>query len=103
MTLEALAAQIHRQLEAGEQCTIYEFELIRVWALNEGSRSEDRRVCDGTWILSAILSHRMVRHFRTGALKSRGVASQDRALFLPFLVVTDDRLCALFLSYRLIV
>jgi hypothetical protein len=38
MTCDALAAQIHRQLEAGEQCTVYEFELIRVWPLNEKNR-----------------------------------------------------------------
>jgi hypothetical protein len=38
MTLEALAAQIHRQLESGERCTVYEFELIRVWPLNEKNR-----------------------------------------------------------------
>jgi hypothetical protein len=38
MTLEALAAQIHRQLESGERCTVYEFELIRVRPLNEKDR-----------------------------------------------------------------
>jgi hypothetical protein len=38
MTLEALAAQIHRQLESGDRCTVYEFELIRVWPLNEKDR-----------------------------------------------------------------
>jgi hypothetical protein len=34
----ALAARIHRELEAGEGCTVYEFELIRVWPLNEKDR-----------------------------------------------------------------
>jgi hypothetical protein len=34
----ALAAQIHRELKHGEQCTVYEFDLIRVWSLNEKDR-----------------------------------------------------------------
>jgi hypothetical protein len=38
MTCEALAAQIHRTLEGGERCTVYECELIRVWPLNETNR-----------------------------------------------------------------
>ncbi|MGB9475601.1 MAG: hypothetical protein WCE87_11100 [Candidatus Udaeobacter sp.] len=33
-----LAAQIRRELERGEQCTVYEFELIRVWPLDERDR-----------------------------------------------------------------
>ena len=37
MTCEALAAQIDRQLECG-RCTVYEFELIRVWPLDEKDR-----------------------------------------------------------------
>ena len=37
-TLTALAAQIQRQLEYGEQCFVYEFELIRTWPLNEKDR-----------------------------------------------------------------
>jgi hypothetical protein len=34
----ALAARIHRELESGEHCTVYEFELIGVWPLNEKDR-----------------------------------------------------------------
>ena len=34
----SLAAHIHRELECGERCTVYEFELIRVWPLNEKDR-----------------------------------------------------------------
>jgi hypothetical protein len=37
-TLTVLAAQIQRQLEYGEQCFVYEFELIRIWPLNEKDR-----------------------------------------------------------------
>jgi hypothetical protein len=33
-----LAAQIHRELEHGERSTVYEFELIRTWPLNEKDR-----------------------------------------------------------------
>jgi hypothetical protein len=36
--LSALAAQIQRQIEYGEQCFVYEFDLIRVWPLNEKDR-----------------------------------------------------------------
>jgi hypothetical protein len=34
----ALAARIHRALEGDKRCTVYEFELIRVWPLNEKDR-----------------------------------------------------------------
>jgi hypothetical protein len=37
-TLAELAAQIHRELEHGKECTVYEFELIRFWSLNEKDR-----------------------------------------------------------------
>ena len=37
-TSTALAVQIQRQLEYGEQCFVYEFELIRIWPLNEKDR-----------------------------------------------------------------
>jgi hypothetical protein len=33
-----LAAKIHRQLDRGEVCTVYEFGLIRIWPLNEKYR-----------------------------------------------------------------
>jgi hypothetical protein len=36
--MSTLATQIQRQLDCGEQCTVYEFELIRVWSLNEKDR-----------------------------------------------------------------
>jgi hypothetical protein len=37
-TLAALAAQIHRELECGDRCAVYEFELIHTWPLNEKDR-----------------------------------------------------------------
>jgi hypothetical protein len=37
-TLSRLADRIHRELECGEGCTVYEFELIRIWPLNEKDR-----------------------------------------------------------------
>jgi hypothetical protein len=47
-----LAAHIHGELERGKQCTVYEFELIRVWPLNEKHRdakiaqfAEENGVC----------------------------------------------------------
>jgi hypothetical protein len=36
--MKTLAAQIQRELERGERCTIYEFELINSWPLNEKDR-----------------------------------------------------------------
>ena len=36
--MSTLAAQIHRGLEGGEPYTVYEFELIRIWPLNEKDR-----------------------------------------------------------------
>ena len=36
--MSTLAAQIQRELEYGEQCTVYEFELMRNWSLNEKDR-----------------------------------------------------------------
>ena len=36
--MSTLAAQIQHQLEYGDQCTVYEFELMRVWSLNEKDR-----------------------------------------------------------------
>jgi hypothetical protein len=36
--MSTLAAQIHRELECGERCAVYEFELIRIWPLNEKNR-----------------------------------------------------------------
>jgi hypothetical protein len=37
-----LAAQIRRELEHGERCTVYEFELIHTWPLNEPFNEKDR-------------------------------------------------------------
>jgi len=36
--MRALAAQIYRESECGERCTVYEFELTRIWPLNEKNR-----------------------------------------------------------------
>ena len=70
LVMKTLAAQIHRELERGERCTIYEFELINSWPLNEkGSRVEDRSVCGRKRSLSPILPHGMVRRLRQAALK----------------------------------
>jgi hypothetical protein len=36
--MSMLAAQIQSELECGKRCTIYEFELIHIWPLNEKDR-----------------------------------------------------------------
>jgi hypothetical protein len=36
--MSTLATQIQRELDRGEQCTVYEFELMRNWSLNEKDR-----------------------------------------------------------------
>jgi hypothetical protein len=36
--LTTLAAHIDCELECSERCTVYEFELIRLWPLNEMDR-----------------------------------------------------------------
>ena len=36
--MSTLETQIQCQLDYGEQCTVYEFELIRTWPLNEKDR-----------------------------------------------------------------
>jgi hypothetical protein len=38
LAMMTLAAQIHRELERGERYIIYEFELSRIWPLNEKDR-----------------------------------------------------------------
>ncbi len=36
--VSTLATRIQRELDYGEQCTVYEFELMRTWSLNEKDR-----------------------------------------------------------------
>ena len=36
--MSTLSTQIQRQLDCGKQSTVYEFELIRTWPLNEKDR-----------------------------------------------------------------
>ena len=36
--MSAPAAQIHCELECGEQCAVYEFKLTRIWPLNQKDR-----------------------------------------------------------------
>lgn len=50
--MRTLAAHIQRELERGERCTVYEFELTRVWSLDEKDReskiarfAEENGVC----------------------------------------------------------
>ena len=36
--MRTLAAKIQRELDYGEPCTVFEFELTRIWPLNEKDR-----------------------------------------------------------------
>ena len=69
--MSTLAAQIHSELERDERYTIYEFELARIWSLDERDReSKIAQFAEKKRTPSPILPRGMVRRLRQAPLKS---------------------------------